>query len=103
MHHMMTENCIAGYPMDTKETELAHETEAALLRVCSMLLTGSAGESPPNKEAVAIQVAALAYFRNLASAPRDMTAAAVAQMRCACDEVIKVAYEFPEASLLPRS
>jgi N-formylglutamate amidohydrolase len=72
--------------------------EDALLRVCSVLLTEHAGQSPASKEAVAIQVAVLAYFRNLGSAPRDLTAAAVEQVRAACDRVIQVAYEFPEIS-----
>jgi hypothetical protein len=82
--------------MNTREGRLRAEVEAALLRVSAWLLTGQAGRSPESREAVAIQVAALAYFRNLASAPRDMTAPAVEQLRRACDCVIQAAYEFPE-------
>lgn len=82
--------------MNPREGRVRAEVEAGLLRVCSCLLTKSPGSSPLSKEGVAIQVAALAYFRNLASAPRDMSAAAVTQLRQACDEVIQAAYVFPE-------
>lgn len=82
--------------MNPHEKRVRAEVEAGLMRVCSCLLTKSPGASPLSKEAVAIQVAAVAYFRNLATAPRDMSAAAVTQLRRACDEVLQAAYVFPE-------
>lgn len=85
--------------MNPRETIYLQQAEAALLRVCATLLTGDPGRSPTSKEAVAIQVACLAYFRNLGSAPRDMCADAMQELRAACDEVIRAAYEFPEKDL----
>ena len=134
--------------MNPHEGEVRDQVEAALLRVCSSLLTDNVGVSPVNKEgtlcdvlvqvcvsplvllfriestgltagrrsrlhcnivlavnldqlcaAVAIQVATLAYFRNLGSSPRDMSAPAMEELRAACDRVISAAYEFPEKQL----
>ena len=88
--------------MNTREAAFVQQAEAALLRVCTTLLTGDAGPSPASKEAVALQVACLAYFRNLGSAPRDMSAAAMVELRAACDHVVQAAYEFPEKDLRPK-
>ena len=82
--------------MNPSRARYQFEVESALLRVCSTLLSGDPGLSPRSKEAVAVQVAALAYFRNLGTSPRDMSAAAMDELRAACDVVIQAAYEFPE-------
>jgi hypothetical protein len=39
-----------------------------------------------------VSAAALAFFRNRASAPRDMSAAATVQFRAACDAVLGHVY-----------
>jgi glutathione S-transferase len=61
-------------------------------RLISMLLTGSAGPRVAEPEAAAVGAAALAFFRNRASAPRDMSAAATVQFRAACDAVLADIY-----------
>lgn len=61
-------------------------------RLCNMLLTGNAGPKAERPEAAAIGAAALAFFRNRASAPRDMSAAATVQFRAACDAVLADIY-----------
>ena len=85
--------------MNPRLDTLRAQVEKALFRVCNCLLTDHHGSSPLSKEAIAIQVAALAYFRNLGCSPRDMSAPAVTQLRHACDRVIQNAYEFPEQPL----
>lgn len=53
---------------------------------------GDAGPKPDEPEAAAVSAAALAFFRNRASAPRDMSAAATVQFRAACDAVLAQVY-----------
>ena len=50
---------------------------------------GDPGPKHPEAAGRAIGAAVLAYWRNRASSPRDMTAEAAHQMRRACDEVLK--------------
>lgn len=54
--------------------------------------SGDAGPKPDEPEAAAVSAAALAFFRNRASAPRDMSAAATVQFRAACDAVLAQVY-----------
>uniref|UniRef100_A0A383VDH2 GST N-terminal domain-containing protein n=1 Tax=Tetradesmus obliquus TaxID=3088 RepID=A0A383VDH2_TETOB len=61
-------------------------------RLTTLLLTGSAGPRVTEPEAAAVGAAALAFFRNRASAPRDMSAAATVQFRAACDAVLADIY-----------
>lgn len=66
--------------------------ERHLDRLCRLLLSGNAGPKAEDVEAAAVGAAALAFFRNRASAPRDMSAAATVVFRAACDEVLKQVY-----------
>jgi glutathione S-transferase len=50
------------------------------------------GPKADQPEAAAIGAAALAFFRNRASAPRDMSAAAADRFRSACDAVLQDIY-----------
>lgn len=60
---------------------------------CAVLCcAGDAGPKPDEPEAAAVSAAALAFFRNRASAPRDMSAAATVQFRAACDAVLAQVY-----------
>jgi hypothetical protein len=60
--------------------------------LCCAVPSGDAGPKPDEPEAAAVSVAALAFFRNRASAPRDMSAAATVQFRAACDAVLAQVY-----------
>ena len=51
-------------------------------------LSGQPGEKSACKEACAIGSAALVFFRNRATAPRDLSAAAAVELRNACSEVL---------------
>eukprot|EP00879_Flechtneria_rotunda_P017240 GHRR01018061.1.p1 GENE.GHRR01018061.1~~GHRR01018061.1.p1 ORF type:complete len:536 (+),score=226.49 GHRR01018061.1:832-2439(+) len=66
--------------------------EFHLDRLCNMLLVGKAGPKAEEREAAAVGAAGLAFFRNRASAPRDMSAAATVQFRAACDAVLADMY-----------
>ncbi|KIZ07611.1 glutathione S-transferase [Monoraphidium neglectum] len=59
-----------------------------LRRLAGLLLTGNAGPKADDPEAAAIGAASLAFFRNRASAPRDMSATAAERFRAACDKVL---------------
>jgi hypothetical protein len=63
-----------------------------LRRVCMLLLTGRPGPQALSREAAAVGSAALAFFRNRASAPRDVSAAAADKLRAACDEALRTIY-----------
>ena len=63
-----------------------------LRRVCMLLLTGRPGPQAMSPEAAAVGSAALAFFRNRASAPRDVSAAAAEKLRAACDEALRTIY-----------
>ena len=54
--------------------------------------TGNPGPKNEDAEARAIGAAGLAYFRNRASAPRDLSANACRELREACLEVVKDSY-----------
>jgi hypothetical protein len=95
-----TTKCDAGRSINPYEARVEAVVDAAVQRVCMQLLTGSAGNSPMDPEATAIQVAAVAYLRNLVSAPRDMSMGAAVQLRAACDEFLQCAYEFPEPAVV---
>jgi hypothetical protein len=71
---------------------LCSAVEFHLDKLCSMLLTGEPGPKAEDDEAAAVGAAALAFFRNRASAPRDMSAAATVQFRAACDAVLAHVY-----------
>lgn len=77
--------------LDSESNPYLAEAEYALRRVCSFLVT-DVHEAEPPVESAAVQVAMLAYFRNLGTAPRDMTAGAMTQLRAACDAVISRSY-----------
>jgi len=62
--------------------------EAALLWVSRYLLTGDSARPTLELEGAAVSAVALAYFRNRASAPRDMSARAAEQLRAACDHLL---------------
>lgn len=62
--------------------QAASPAEAAALLACS----------PDDAEAAALGAPALAFFRNRASAPRDMSGAAVEQLRAACDALLMHMY-----------
>jgi len=64
----------------------------ALRRMATYLLTGRAGDKHPEAHGRAVGAATLSYFRNRASSPRDMSAAAAAAMRAACDAVLRETY-----------
>jgi hypothetical protein len=81
----------AGEATNPAAEEYQKEAEYALRRVCSFLVT-DVHEAEPPVESAAVQVAMLAYFRNLGSSPRDMTAGAIYQLRLACDAVIQLSY-----------
>ena len=51
-------------------------------------MIGTPGQRDDCVEACAIGSAALVFFRNRISAPRDMTAAAATELRHACSEVL---------------
>ncbi|GBG00177.1 glutathione S-transferase [Raphidocelis subcapitata] len=63
-----------------------------LRRLAGLLLTGNMGPKADAPEAAAIGAAALAFFRNRASAPRDMSATAAERFRAACDAVLMDIY-----------
>lgn len=64
-----------------------------LVLCCAVLCcAGDAGPKPDEPEAAAVSAACLAFFRNRASAPRDMSAAATVQFRAACDAVLAQVY-----------
>jgi len=54
--------------------------------------TGSMGPKADHPEAAAIGAAAIAFFRNRASAPRDMSASAAERFRSACDLLLMDIY-----------
>lgn len=86
---------VDGKATTSCEVAVSAVVENALQRLCVYLLTGDSGSSPEDKEEIAIQVVTLAFLRNLASSPRDMTAGAASEFRLACDAVISKAYVFP--------
>lgn len=53
---------------------------------------GDPGPKNLDAEARAVEAASLAYFRNRASAPRDLSANACQQLRDACVAVLQDAY-----------
>ena len=57
-----------------------------------ILVTGMPGPRHEEAEARAIGAAGLAYFRNRASAPRDLSANACNELRDACLAVVKDSY-----------
>lgn len=67
---------------------IAEAVDYHLLRVCCQLLTGNPGPQAPQAEAKSMGAAALAFFRNRASSPRDMSAAGTEEFRTACDAVL---------------
>eukprot|EP00892_Ulva_mutabilis_P008032 jgi/Ulvmu1/5600/UM023_0137.1 len=74
---------------------IAAVVEQTLQRLCTLLLSGNTGDSPEDPEETAIQAVTLAYLRNLATSPRDMSLPAAQQYRLACDAVLKCVYKFP--------
>lgn len=87
---------VNGRMMNPYESRVEAVVEAAIQRVCVMLLSGDSGNSPRDCEATAIQAAAIAYLRNVGGSPRDMSSGAMAQLRSACDTMLQRLYEFPE-------
>jgi muconolactone delta-isomerase len=71
---------------------LVEAVDDSLKRLCLLLLSGQTGPKPEMREAAAVSTAAMAFFRNRASSPRDMTAAAAEQFRAACDHLLKDIY-----------
>ncbi|KAL3147580.1 glutathione s-transferase [Trebouxia sp. C0009 RCD-2024] len=71
---------------------LQDAVDYAMRRLASYLLTGEPGPKNPDAEARAVEAASLAYFRNRASAPRDLSANACQQLRDACLAVLQDAY-----------
>lgn len=53
-----------------------------------MHVQGAPGPRHADREAAAIGAATLTFFRNRASSPRDMSAAAAEQLRTACMDVL---------------
>ena len=51
---------------------------------------------------VGMQVSAVAYLRNLTSAPRDMSNGAAQQLRASCDAFLQQAYDFPEPDMIEK-
>lgn len=64
----------------------------AMRRLANYLLLGKPGPKNEDAEARAIGAAGLAYFRNRASAPRDLSANACHELREACLAVVKDSY-----------
>ena len=54
--------------------------------------TGQPGPKPEDAESRAIAAASMAYFRNRASAPRDLSANACHELREACLAVVTDSY-----------
>lgn len=79
---------VNGRLMNVYEEGFLVEAENALQRLCSFLLTDVTDPVPGSREAASVHVAMLAYFRNMAAAPRDMSAGAVDELRKGCDAVI---------------
>jgi glutathione S-transferase len=50
------------------------------------------GPKAEDAESAAIGAAALAFFRNRVSAPRDVSAGAAERLRAACDAVLRDIY-----------
>lgn len=57
-----------------------------------MCNAGDVGVPYHEKEGNAVGSAALAFFRNRASSPRDLSGAACAELRKACDVVLQNIY-----------
>jgi hypothetical protein len=64
----------------------------ALRRLGHYLVTGYVGPKHPDLEGRALGAAAMAYFRNRASAPRDLSGAACNELRAACDAILRETY-----------
>lgn len=79
------------YPIETSPV-LRDAVDHALQRVCQYLVEGTPGPKNSDRGATSIGAAALAFFRNRISAPRDVSAAAAKELRAACDEVLKALY-----------
>lgn len=77
------------------QDEDLHKTLSRSGRVFMGSVNDFAGEpGPKNQDAEgrAVEAASLAYFRNRASAPRDLSANACQQLRNACLAVLQDAY-----------
>ncbi|KAF5833374.1 glutathione S-transferase [Dunaliella salina] len=72
--------------------ELIEAVEFHLRRMCSLLLHGNPGPKAGDAYAKAVGAAALAFFRNRATSPRDMTAPEADEFRSAIDELLKDVY-----------
>uniref|UniRef100_A0A7S3VL85 GST N-terminal domain-containing protein n=1 Tax=Dunaliella tertiolecta TaxID=3047 RepID=A0A7S3VL85_DUNTE len=72
--------------------ELIEAVEFHLRRLCSLLLHGNPGPKAGDAYAKAAGAAALAFFRNRATSPRDMTAPEADEFRSAIDELLKDVY-----------
>eukprot|EP00884_Botryococcus_braunii_P008653 jgi/Botrbrau1/1778/Bobra.0217s0033.1 len=82
---------VNGYP-PSPSPAVVKAVDYSLRRIASYLLTGDAGSPYPEKEGNAVGSAAVAFFRNRASSPRDLSGPACAELRNACDEVLKNMY-----------
>lgn len=82
---------VNGYPAEPSR-QLMDAVDFALRRMASWLLTGHGGPKHADAHGRAVGAATLSYFRNRASSPRDMSAAAAAEMRRACDAVLQDTY-----------
>lgn len=78
----------------SSDNQVRAAIDETLRRVVTHLLGGDAGTplSPELREQAAVGAAALAFFHNRASAPRDMSAAAVVELRAACMAVMRELY-----------
>ncbi|CAK0782457.1 hypothetical protein CVIRNUC_005697 [Coccomyxa viridis] len=86
-----TLRAVNGYPMEPSPSAVA-AVEYALRRLCNWLVHGVPGPRHPDLEAAALGSAALVFFAQRASSPRDLSAAACSELRHACFEVLKDMY-----------
>ncbi len=81
----------ASWPL--KHITVPHSVHITFTTTCQLTLCsfaqGEPGPKHPEAAGRAVGAGVLAYWRNRASSPRDMTAEAAHQMRLACDEVLK--------------
>ena len=87
--------CHQGFCCKTQSSALRTTLNEEILEThvdsCLKLIffcEGVPGDRFDCKEACAIGSAALVFFRNRASAPRDMSASAASELRDACSEVL---------------
>ncbi len=78
---------------------ISEAVEHHLLRLCSLLVSGEPGPAATSAPAAAAGAAAIAFFRNRTSSPRDMSASAAEQLRAACDVLLLDVYAEAECSL----